>query len=176
MPKRSKVRREKDLSIIARRYLHGDIQSDIAKDLKISQQMVSRDLKVIRERWLNSSLVDFNEMRARELARIDLVEAEAWAGWERSKRARTKTRMSGDTEQKPSHIVRTTTEEIGDPRFLDEVLKCVDKRCQIFGLDAPVKLTWQDEAARAGVDPSALFNELAGSFVEAIRSGENTTD
>ena len=34
--------------------------------------------------------------------------------------------------------------QAGDPRFLDGVLKCVERRCSILGLDAPkqFKLDW----------------------------------
>ena len=45
-------------------------------------------MAAVREQWLQSSLLDFDARKAQELARIDRVETEAWAAWEKSKRAR----------------------------------------------------------------------------------------
>jgi hypothetical protein len=30
--------------------------------------------------------------------------------------------------------------QVGDPRYLDGVLKCIDRRCAILGIDAPKKI------------------------------------
>ena len=35
-------------------------------------------------------------------------------------------------------------EQIGDPRFLDGIMKCISKRCEILGLDAPKKAAFSN--------------------------------
>ena len=75
-----------DRQTIAERYLRGDYQEAIARDLGISQQQVSYDLKAIRAAWLASAVRDFDAAKAQELAKIDAVEREYWLGWERSQK------------------------------------------------------------------------------------------
>jgi len=83
-PKRSRGQRDSDLTIVATSYLHGRTQSDLAQNLGLSQQQIAYDLKVVRRRWLESSIRNFDEARAQELAKIDHIEAEFWSAWERS--------------------------------------------------------------------------------------------
>lgn len=80
--------------VIASLYLRGMTQVEIgySEELKranggvsVSQTLVSLELSALKKAWLESSLVDFNEAKARELARIDQLENAAWTEWERSK-------------------------------------------------------------------------------------------
>ncbi|MDB5306898.1 MAG: hypothetical protein JWO38_1100 [Gemmataceae bacterium] len=54
---------------VARGYLAGKTQSELASELGVTQACISLDLKAIRVEWRESALIDFNEARARELAR-----------------------------------------------------------------------------------------------------------
>ena len=78
--------REQRLSDVARLYLQGKTQTAIGKALGVTQQQICYDLKIVRKRWLDSSIRNFDEARAQELAKIDRVEAEFWAAWNRSQR------------------------------------------------------------------------------------------
>src|SRR5581483_4024403 len=73
---------------VAERYLRGETQWEIARTLGVSQGQVSRDLKAIRQEWLNSSVCNFNELKAREIAKVDELERTYWAAWEESKKTR----------------------------------------------------------------------------------------
>jgi len=79
-PVRSKEQREYDLQEISGLYLQGWIQVAIANHLAktrpytITRQTISRDIKTIQDRWLASSIRDFDEARAQELAKIDNLE------------------------------------------------------------------------------------------------------
>ncbi|GAP96084.1 hypothetical protein [Leptolyngbya sp. NIES-2104] len=137
MAVRHRDRREQDLTEIARRYLMGETQSTIAESLKVSQQTISADMKLIRKRWRDSSIRDFDEAIAVELAKIDLVEAEFWEQWEKSKlpkQVKKNEKADGFTKQ-------TTIEETkcGNPAFLAGVLNCIDRRCRLLGLDSEIK-------------------------------------
>jgi hypothetical protein len=82
------------------------------------------------------------ELKERELVRIDNLEREAWASFEKSKRRHVKKiekvvtgGKSGDTIEEG----KTSENQYGDPRFLMVIKECIAKRCQILGLDEPTK-------------------------------------
>jgi len=71
MGHRSKSRLARDRRKVADLYLKGVIQVDIAEKLSISQTTVSRDLKYLQKEWQSSALVDIDERKAEELAKVD---------------------------------------------------------------------------------------------------------
>jgi len=166
---------------VGRLYLQGWTQPEIAEEFEVSQPTISRDLAALREEWLQSALVDFNEARSKELAKIDALELEYWEAWHRSiqdaERETKKAIAVGDKEVK-REATKTTEGQAGDPRFLSGVQWCINKRCEILGLDAPKQHTvnWRNEVERAGVDASELFNKLVGEYVAVIGSGDQPTE
>lgn len=138
---RSKGERIRDRRRIADLYLKGWLQNDIAAEVGLSQGTISLDLKVLHKAWVASSLVDIDIAKSRELAKIDKLEREYWKAWERSQEdAETETQRAitaGDNVRKEGTIVAKG--QVGDPRFLTGILSCIDRRCKIFGIDAPEK-------------------------------------
>lgn len=135
-------------SLCARLYVRGHTQREISARLKIGLGTVNRDLQAIRSEWLESSLVDFNEAKARELAKIDHLETAAWQAWERSredsqtlKASTTKGRTKKDGGALPdlAKTEKTVKGQTGDPRFLERIGWCIERRCAILGFDAPKK-------------------------------------
>lgn len=129
-------------------YLEGKPQTEIAKLLEISPATVKADLDFVKGVWLRAMRDDFDARKAEELARIDKLEATAWAAWERSCRdaeiKRTKTvgmmkpvkRSKTQTRFIPNSQI-TETEirgQSGDPRFLEQVEKCINLRLKLFGM------------------------------------------
>jgi len=154
---KSKLGRKKDQSRIAvnhrrtevaKLYLQGLYQSEIANIFDVTQAQISKDLAIIRQEWLTSRAQDYDEKIAEELAKIDAVEAEYWQAWMKSKEIRTlkRTKSKGTRESQEVGIIETEYEEVtnehggvGDPRFLDGIQKCIERRCKLLGLDAPQK-------------------------------------
>ena len=136
-PKRTEFEREAQLVEIKDAYLRGDTQMAIAERLGLSQGQISRDLAKIQRRWRESSLVDINEAKQRELERIDVLEREYWQAWENSKGEQQRSTASKTGDQSRAQIVKY--ESAGDPRFLAGVQWCVEQRCKILGLLAAVK-------------------------------------
>ena len=138
--------REKDLVDIARLYLQGQNQTSIAAVIGVTQQTVSADLKLIRKRWRESSLKDFDEAIAQEIAKIDLVEAEYWQQWDKSKLPR----HTRKTEKCSQGAKTTAIEEPGlcNPQYLNGVMNCIDRRCRLLGLDSELK--YQDLTVAIG--------------------------
>lgn len=132
--------------ITASMYLQGKKQSEIAAHLKCSQQNISLNLKVIRDRWKESTSLGFDEHIAREIAKVDEVESECWEAWTRSKEGRTTksgrqrgTKEKGKVVDGDFEVSSRTEQSAGDVRFLDKVLDCIDKRAKLLGLYAPEK-------------------------------------
>lgn len=154
--------------LVAARYLRGEYQSQIAQDLGLTQAQISLDLKAIRAEWLKATLRDFDALKGEQLAKIDAIELEAWASWEKSKQPREVTITEATEGPRPGRKASVRKEgQVGDPRFLSEILKCVERRCSLLGLDAPkrYKIDWEnlndDQLARlaAGDDPLVVFAE-----------------
>ncbi len=149
-PKRSGAQRERDFPVIAELYLQGHTQSSISKMItegkkyKLSIATISKDIKHIEAKWLESTLVDFNEAKARELAKLDLAEGELWQAWHASKRPRLIKGKEGITEKRgkaPTMARGKTFERSEDrdpnPRYMDLILEVIDKRLRILGAFAP---------------------------------------
>lgn len=168
--RRSNAQIARDRRRISDLYLQGWIQADIAATVGISQSTISRDLKALQAGWLQSALMDFNEAKSRELAKVDRLEREYWQAWARSCEDAETVRQEGsrkkhkkdednneNDDKLPSvdKIVKTRKGQAGDPRFLQGVQWCIDRRCKILGIDAPQKL----EHTGAGGGP-LVFKEV----------------
>jgi hypothetical protein len=120
---------------VADMYVRGMKQMDIAEELKLSQATISNDIKAIQAVWKAACVRDFDLARQRELEKLDKLEREAWAAWERSQRP-----SQGATvrEGKPGANGTTTKamkQRDGDPRFLDVIHRCITSRRTLLGLD-----------------------------------------
>lgn len=176
---RAKARREQ----VAALYVRGQYQTEIARQLHVTQQQISMDLKAIRQQWLASTLRDFDAAKALELEKIDAVEREAWLAWGRSQELRevTMTEQSEGGEirladgtlhpRAPSRKASVRREgHAGDARFLERIQKCIDQRCVLLGLIASADTVTQAavglasllevaRASRGSQPPDALMAE-----------------
>lgn len=112
---------------------------EIAAELDISQATVSKDLKVLQKEWQEARINDIDERKRQELAKIDNLELEHWEGWRRSQQdAEVQTvKMLGKESPDKMEKTRRTEGQVGDPRFLTGIQWCINKRCELLGLDAP---------------------------------------
>jgi hypothetical protein len=133
--RRSNAQLARDRKRVAELYLKGWLQVDIAQELNVNQSTISRDLAYLIEEWQAVALYDFNEARARELAKINLLEETYWAEWLTSKdpivKRKTAKKVDGQTTEATQEVSLGT----GDPRFLQGVQWCIDRRCKLLGLD-----------------------------------------
>jgi hypothetical protein len=162
--------------IVGSLYLQGKFQDEIAQVVKVDRGTVSRDLQAIQEEWLKSGLMDLNAAKARELARIDEVERNAWAGWEKSQKDAETMEVTGTAQggkSMPDKVKKTTHRRGGDPKYLDIVLNCVRQRRDILGLDAPKKL--EHGGFDGGPIPIQLNDEQLVERARAIINGAATS-
>ena len=117
--------------------LQGWSQSAIAEHLKIAQGTVCRDLKRINAEWRESTIRDFDALQTLEVQKLDRLEREAWAAWERSQKPTQQARIKGNnSEQNAERIVKN---QVGDPRFLEQIHKCIAARRALLGLDTAAR-------------------------------------
>jgi len=147
--RRSNGQLARDRLKISDLYLQGWLQVDIAEEVGISTATVCRDISYLQEAWQQSSLVNIDAKKAEELAKVDRLEREYWRAWVRSCEDAETIRQEGskniaDEKVKPVKIVKTAKGQAGDPRFLAGVQWCINKRCEILGIDAPKKIAGPD--------------------------------
>ena len=142
----------KNLDVLNRRqqvahlYLQNWTQDQIARHLSVGPPTISADLEQIRQQRLQSEVRDFNAARELQLQKIDLLERESWATWERSKKPSQSATVDGEGNGQRTR--KTMRNQVGDPRFLEQVSKCVAQRRAILGLDAIPLFTEQDADVR----------------------------
>lgn len=151
-PKRSKFQREKDHEQITKWYLQGWTQAKIAEELGLARSQIAYDLKKIQQQWIKNTTIELDEHKGKELAKIDLVEAEAWEAWIKSKEkykqesaiARGIHRELDEAKNKKEVATSIdkstkTEDQYGNPKYLELVMKCIERRCKMLGIDAPQK-------------------------------------
>ena len=133
----------------------------------ISQQQISLDMKAIIQGWKEVALKDVVELRQAELEKVNRMENEYWDAWERScankqtKAARKRLGKDADA----GNTVQSVTDESrdGNPAFMAGIQWCINKRCELLGLNAPTK------SQNVDIDLSTL-NEKQ---LEMLASGED---
>lgn len=161
--KRNPSEIERDKVNVSSLYLKGRFQAEIAVELGISQSTVSRIIKELVNEWQTERVYNINEAKARELAKIDQVELEAWKAWSRSQEDAVK-EVEGSNHQ--GAFSQTSTEgQAGDPRFLSMVIDCIKQRCAILGVEAPKK----SESILANLD----IDKLSDEQLKRIQDGED---
>jgi hypothetical protein len=114
-------------------YLQGWTQLEIAQQLSVSQALVSADLRAVCDQWRQSALRDFDLIREIELKKLERIERESWAAWERSQKpAQSADIREGDAGGAARKRIRN---QYGDPRFLGQVNQCIVSRRAMLGLD-----------------------------------------
>lgn len=127
---------------VAALYLEGVPQYRIAKTIGVCDAVVSKDLRVLEEQWKRHAIESIDKHKANELAKINRMEREAWTAWRKSKKAREistartkKTRRGGESE-----AMLRKEQTAGETEYMKIVQWCINKRCELLGLDAPKKI------------------------------------
>tara|TARA_R110002074_G_scaffold402332_1_gene607504 strand:+ start:10326 stop:10898 length:573 start_codon:yes stop_codon:yes gene_type:complete len=158
---------------VGRLYLSKKTQAEIGEVVGLTQQAVSLHIKALRNRWLVSAEIDFSLARAEELAKLDNLELIAHDAWQASHIAKITKTVDVISGNKVKKQTRTEAKQ-GDSRFLDIVLKCVTKRCELLGVNAPTKIaaTTPDGSEPYSMGIVALAAEAARIKSERINAEE----
>lgn len=145
---------------VAELLLQGQTYRQIGDALKVkSTQTIHKDVAAILIDWQAEQKHNVDEWVALELGKVGRIESQAWEAWERSQRdaetvateTTTITLRAGrgqsamEVPALQTREGRTVKGQVGDPRFLDVALRCVARRCELLGLDAPEKVEHSGE-------------------------------
>ena len=108
---KDKVRMEERQKKVSQLYLRHQTQTEIARVLGVDQTTVSADIAAIRARWKEEGIFNFDEVKQREAAELDEMEAEAAVEFGKRK----------------------------NWEWFDRRLKVKERRAKLLGLDAPTK-------------------------------------
>lgn len=128
-----------------------EIREEVMKRLGLetySIKCVHTDVQRLIKEWQEERLENTEDKITAELARIDLVIKEAWQMWEKSKQDyNSKKQMQEGKPRKDPNGQQISVDTIkammwdaeqrgcGDPRYLDVILKALNQRCKLMGLD-----------------------------------------
>jgi len=142
---RTEFQREHDRVRIAEMYLQRFTQQEIAEEIGVCRQQISREIQKIRQRWTETYAEELNQALAEEVKKLDGLEREYW---QRYRKAKTNPRVDG----------------IG---ILDRVHKCIRERGELRGFYAkPVIGKAKDKP-----DDNGKLKELSTDELRAIMAG-----
>jgi len=160
---------------VAELYLKGLSQGAIAEDLSVKQFTVSRDLIRIQEYWRQSTIRDFDLAREEQLKKLAMVELEGWLGYERSQKPQQEARVK---EGDQSKATKTMKSRVGDPWFLDVILKCSAARRALLDLDLAKPVVEIQNSGVQVADLSELRRTMLANreYVEFCRNRVRSED
>ena len=144
------------MQIIAPLYRKGwterEITAEVRKRLdRPKYNQAHCDIQRLLKEWREERLTDTDEKITSEVARLKLVIREAWEAWEKSKEdyhGKKQTQVGLPNENPATGQVTMETVKaimydaekrgLGDPRYLDIILKAETQICKLLGLDKVV--------------------------------------
>lgn len=149
---------EQRLQIVAplwrRNWTLMEIRAEVQKRLDLPTYSLSTchtDVRRLIKEWQSCRLKDTEAKITGELARLDLVIREAWEAWEKSKEdyhKKSQNQHGIPTMDQQGVVVGMKTVKAmmidseergyGDARYLAIVLKAMEQRCKLMGLDKTV--------------------------------------
>lgn len=156
---------------VAKMYLKGRMKKDIAAHFGLSNASITKDIKAIHTEWKEDRLSDFDDMMQKELMRLDLVENQAWIAWEKSiedTHQKSIKQTTGDLGERTEKAQKELT-MLGNPRYLDIMLKCSQQRSELLGLNAAKKL---DHTTNGKEIQGTVVLEISSSGAEIVKQEE----
>ncbi|MDZ7658066.1 hypothetical protein [Fodinibius sp.] len=110
-------------------------------DYTLSQQQISYDLTYIEKEWKESRIENVHKAKMRELEKLKGYERMARKGWDRSikEKEKHKRKVKNEAGERTKEIQVETEDPIGDPRFINSLVKISKHRAKIMGFEAAQK-------------------------------------
>ena len=175
--RRTKSERESDLSFVADCVKNGDKRVVIHEKLSamrsyaVSAAMVDQDCSEVESRWVGTFIKGqtLANLKSRELARLEMLEEEAWKAWQRSKTPG-QVEKFGVLDSVPSKEKSVTAvKRDGDPKFLELLLKYSEHRAKLLGLFAPIKI---DADAESALKTTEELDDFRNAYIEVLKAQE----
>jgi hypothetical protein len=194
-PRRTELQKAYHRDEIAARYLRGESQASIGRDLGLSQQQVSADVKWLGLEWQRRASANIIELRAEQIAKLDLLERTFWEAWDASfggslvdvvEYARLDEPQRPDTAPSlkvgrwaeiRSKVARSNG--AGNPAYLEGVRRCIQLRIRLLGLATSqvfYSVLYEEHRSRSRLafvtsDDNIVPMPLIGPAVEATLAG-----
>jgi len=133
-----------------------------------SIETIHNDIQIAKQVWRAGTLRNMEEIKDRELHKIDLMEKEAWGGWYRSKELR-QLQIKETREGKKSTVSKVPGFHDGDTKFLTLILTCHQRRSEVLGLSAPKKT---ELTGKNGAPLALVSQDLSKASTEDLRQLE----
>lgn len=196
-PHRSKSQRDADMNTLATLYVKRIPQSEIAKQLGVSQGQISQDLKKLLQHWESDQSNKIDQYKREQLERINVIEEEMWKQWELSIKdgysETTKSKSGKFVSGKGATITGTAKKEMdeefwrimetkgstrGNMEYMKGVMWCVQERSKIWGLYAPKKIaaTNPEGDKEAGLNAREELFAMVERVAERLKPKEDSVD
>ena len=126
--------------------------------------------------WQMSAIANLDQRKRIELAKIDNLEREYWQSWLTSGGSagvtKTVETITSDGSEKAKEGGKSSTkiwEETGDVRYLSGVQWCINKRCEILGINAPRKIAPTDPT---GKKPYQTTDDIINELIHIFKNRE----
>ena len=168
---------KKITEIITSKHYPGYMDSN-TKSRRLRLSFVQNDIQFIIKEWKATAINNIDMLRAVEIEKINHLEETYWDAWEKSlqeKTSSTTERVEDITIRLTARVVKTDSE--GNSSFLAGIQWCIDKRCKLLGLDAPVKNeTKSDVRILIVYDDKNPSDIIDGEVIEkkALSDGKST--
>lgn len=176
MPKQQadEVAIEKRRTAVADMYVRGWSYRRIAEVVGVSAKTCHKDVQASIAEWREQRLGNIDDERSRELAKIDRVEMSAWDGWEKSQRDYREVidEVSDDPKGRTEKSKTKKYSQAGSPQFLTVILNCIQRRCAILGIDAPVKV--EDVTPPTCIEITVSNRDEAMTVAEFVANASNS--
>jgi hypothetical protein len=144
--------------------LAGGTLEEIAAELGYASHEGAR-MAIIRAKARLSPIENIEELRRQEVATTYEVQQEAWEQWKRSTEDAVKETVKTSLEESEDDAAdgiekeKTVAREgqTGNPALLDKVLKAMERRAKLLGLDAPERLDVNAGVRVIGQQPDAIL-------------------
>ncbi len=142
-PKRSPMQREADRVEIARLYRMGWSQEDIAKKFGLTQQLISLELKKVRQQYIKDAQDETLALVGMQIAQHRDIIKVAWEAWEKSWQDETSEVSETKTVQytgedndcvTTSKTVSTRKGRLPGQQYLDTIQRSIDAIAKLRGL------------------------------------------
>lgn len=125
-------------------------QTDIAKELGISQQTVAKEIKTVLAEVVEDTKVSIYAVREEQIRRLEGYRDDLLNEWHRSKAPAKVTRQemvvgpNGQPDQSSKRVSIVTHERVADPRFMEKLIAIEQEIAKLRGTYAPTKVSSTD--------------------------------
>ena len=139
---KTKADRENYLTELSICYRKGWAPTRMSERFGIALRNIHRDCRILDRRYLEAQVENVSHRRAAEVAKIALVEQEAWGAWDKSKedaevRTQRMRKAEAGAQGMPVEATIRTEGQSGDPAYLRLVLESTRERRKVLGTDRP---------------------------------------